>query len=107
MLHTIRGGKSPQPNRVTRGQPAQLEPVEIQGNGLIAPAPSADDLTYTLAYTERMASILSTLLSDRIVDTGNRRHLTVGRQDVEDIRFAAGQPQAMLARTGAIWRAIP
>lgn len=93
-LRTILGGKSPQ------------TPADKGMHPVRTPA-IADDLTDALADTQRMASILTTLLEERIIDTGNRRHLTVGRQDASDIRFAAGQLLAMLARAGELWRAIP
>ena len=86
-LRTIPGGRSPQP---TSAAP---------------PAPSSDTLTEALADTQRMASILSTLLQDRITDTG--RSLTIHREDAKDIRFAAEQLLAMLGRAGEIWRAVP
>lgn len=83
MLHTIRGGKSPQ----------TPEPKGV--HNLNTPA-TADDLTDVLTDTERMASILTTLLEERITDTGKGSTLSVRRQDAEDIRFAAGQLLTML-----------
>ena len=68
---------------------------------------TADHLTNALADTERMASILTTLLEVRITDTGKGSTLSIRRQDASDIRFAAEQLLAMLARAGDIWRAIP
>lgn len=64
-------------------------------------------LTDALSDTERMASILSTLLEERIVDNGPRRSFTLSRKDADDIRFAGEQLLAMLTRAGDIWRAIP
>lgn len=90
-LRAIRGGKASQPARHNAPRPVF----------------TSDELTDALAETERMASILSTLLKERIVDTGKGSTLTVGRQDADDIRFAAEQLLAMLTRAGDIWRAIP
>jgi hypothetical protein len=94
MLHTIRGGKSPQ-----TPQP--------KGAHIVNTPATADDLTIALSDTERMASILSTLLEERITDTGKGPTLSVRRQDADDIRFAGEQLLAMLTRAGDIWRAIP
>eukprot|EP01030_Chromulinospumella_sphaerica_P030083 gene30083-30578_t len=42
-------------------------------------------LNDALDDTERMASILSTLLDERICDTGKKTYLMVNRRDADDI----------------------
>jgi hypothetical protein len=97
MLHSIRGGKSPQ----------RSDAKDASKFAHISTNDTADDLTNALADTERMASILTTLLEERLVDTGKGPTLSIRRQDGSDIRFAAEQLRTMLARAGEIWRAIP
>lgn len=85
---------------------SKVLPFPADGDGALIEHRQTE-LTGALADAERMASILSTLLQERIIDTGTGSTLAVGREDAEDIRFAGQQLMAMLARAGDIWRAIP
>jgi hypothetical protein len=87
MLHTIRGGKSPQPPRGC------------------APAQSADDLNKAIADLVRMSSVLTSLLEDRIRDT-RECTLTLDRHDAADIQFVAGQVAAYAEQVRTAWEAI-
>ena len=62
-------------------------------------------LTDLIADMVRMSSVLSSLLEDRIRDTG-KGPLTIGRKDAADIQFVAGQAAAYADRVQAAWEAI-
>lgn len=62
-------------------------------------------LTDLIADMVRMSSVLSTLLEDRIRDTG-KGPLTIARKDAADIQFVAGQAAAYAERIVAAWEAI-
>lgn len=91
MLHSIDGGKNPHPCPLPVVQTAK---------------PCADDLTDVIAGTRNMASILATLLEERIVSTG-KGPLTVGRRDADDLQFAARQLMLLIDQAAEIWEALP
>jgi len=62
-------------------------------------------LTDLIADMVRMSSVLSSLLEDRIRDTG-KGALTIGRRDAADIQFIAGQASACADRVQQAWEAI-
>ena len=62
-------------------------------------------LTDLIANMVRMSSVLSSLLEDRIRDTGERS-LTLDRQDAADIQFIAGQVAAYAEQVRTAWEKI-
>jgi hypothetical protein len=63
-------------------------------------------LTALIGDMVRMSSVLSSLLEDRVRDTG-QRSLAVDRRDAADLQFIASQAAAYADRVQAAWEALP
>ena len=64
-----------------------------------------DALTALIAEMVRMSSILTSLLEDRVRDTG-QKSLTIGRRDAADLQFIAGQVAAYAEQVQSAWEKI-
>jgi hypothetical protein len=81
-----------------------ITPIQAAAEGV--PAFTVEDLEEPIRHVQRMASILTTLLEECIVDTGKRETLSVDRREAEDLIFAAHKVEELAKAVADRWEAI-
>lgn len=81
-----------------------ITPIQAAAEGL--PKFTLEDLEEPIRHVQRMASILSTLLEECIVDTGKRETLSIDRREAEDIIFAAHRVEELAKVVADRWELI-